>query len=233
MYYSVCGRKDKPINIFLHGWGQSGESFKDVVSSLNTYQNVIVDLPPFGKSQGGENNSIFSYANMVISLCEHLNIKKANFFGHSFGGRIAILVAALRKDLVQKLVLIDSAGMKPRRGIKYYFKVLWYKIQKKCGKKPKNAGSSDYQKLSEGMKATFVSVVNTHLEQYCKLIEAKTFIVFGRDDRQTPIYMAKRLNKLIKGSKLSILEKAGHFCFQDRNIQFCKLVKDFLLEEET
>ena len=145
---------------------------------------------------------------------------------------MAILVSSMRKDLVDKLVLVSSAGMKPKRKISYYFKVFSYKMAKLFKISIKNRGSSDYQALDENMKKTFVNVVNTHLESYCPLIEAKTIIIFGENDAETPLYMAKRLNKLIKNSQLCVIQHAGHFCFLERGLEFNRILKNFLIEEE-
>ncbi len=232
IFYEVYGKEDGAVNIFLHGWGQSGECFNEVISSLEDFHNITVDFPPFGKSGKPCDWTIFSYANMLISLCEALNIKKCNLIGHSFGGRVAIIVSALRKDLVNKLVLVDSAGMKPKRKLSYYMRIYTYKTLKYFGFYLNNAGSSDYAKLDVDMKKTFSSIVNTHLEEYCPQIEAQTLIVFGKDDKETPVYMAKRLNKLIKNSHLELLEHAGHFCFFDRGLKFRQLLYGFLTKEE-
>lgn len=232
IYFSARGRKNKPVNIFLHGWGQSGDCFKEIIASLPGFYNIAFDFPPFGKSGEAEGFTIFSYVEMLIAFCEQNKITKCNLIGHSFGGRVAILVSALRNDLVDRLVLIASAGMKPKRKLSYFVNVFCYKCLKFLGCPPKNAGSSDYKKLSAAMQKTFVNVVNTHLEEYCPLIEAETLIIFGENDNQTPIYMAKRLKKLIKNSQLVVLKHAGHFCFIERKIQVCQFLQQFLKEDK-
>lgn len=219
------------MNVFLHGWGQSGDCFKEIISKVGGNW-MTIDFPPFGESGEPQNWNLYSYANLVISLCEHMDIKRCNIIGHSFGGRIAILVSSLQPDLVNKLMLIDSAGMKPKRKISYYFHVFSYKMLKFFGYFPQNSGSSDYCKLSDDMKKTFVSIVNTHLEEYCSQIKAQTLIVFGENDEETPIYMAQKLNKLIANSQLHIIEGAGHFVFVDREMAFVKIAKAFLGGQE-
>lgn len=218
-------------NVFLHGWGQSKECFDKVTSLLPKAKWLKVDFPPFGQSGEVEDWTLFTYANMLISLCEHLKIKKCNLIGHSFGGRVAILIAALRPELVDKLVLIASAGMRPKRRLSYYFKIWKFKCFKLFGILPENAGSADYQALPAKTRSTFVSIVNTYLEEYCPLISAKTLIIFGEKDEVTPIYMGRRLNRLIKGSRLAILNHSGHFCFEERPLKVSQLISDFLKEE--
>lgn len=230
IFYKKFGNEKGVINIFLHGWGQSANSFDEIMNQFENFNNFLLDLPPFGKSGKIKDWDIFTYADMVISFCERKKIKKCNLIGHSFGGRIAVLISSLKPNLVNKLVLVDSAGMKPHRKINYYFKIYSYKIMKFFGLGHLICGSSDYCLLEENMKKTFVSIVNTYLENYCSNIIAPTLIIFGEDDQETPIYMAIRFNKLIKNSKLVLLPHAGHFSFVDRPIAFCCEVKSFLEE---
>jgi len=71
-------------------------------------------------------------------------------------------------------------------------------------------------------------VVNTHLDDFLPFVRAKTLIVFGKDDKVTPAYMAKRFKRKIKNSQLVLLEGAGHFCYVDRKIEFVSQLEKFL-----
>jgi len=216
------------VNIFLHGWGRDLNDFEDIIKTKNNTSWLALDFPPFGKSGQPFDWNIYTYANMLISLIRHLKIEKFNLIGHSFGGRVAIIVAGMEKDKINKLVLIDSAGMKPKRSIRRKFKIFKYKVYKKLKLNLEKFGSNDYKKLNNNMKKIFSNVVSTYLEENAKLVKAKTLIVFGKNDTETPIYMAKRLNKIIENSKLEIIENAGHFCFLDRKIKFCEILNEFL-----
>jgi pimeloyl-ACP methyl ester carboxylesterase len=74
------------------------------------------------------------------------------------------------------------------------------------------------------MKRVFVSVVNTHLDGEFSQITAPTLLLWGEKDNQTPIYMARRMSKLIKDSRLVTLKGCGHFAFLDDTRAFlCEL----------
>lgn len=230
IFYRFFDRKNEQTDIFLHGWGCSQQDFL-FCKDLSKRNTLFIDFPPFGRSEKDLFNwNIFTYANMVISLCEHLNIKKMNILGHSFGGRIAIIMAVLCKENVEKIVLIDSAGLKPKRPLSYRIKVFKYKIRKKLNLDVSKYGSSDYLSLNENMKTIFKSVVNTYLDDFLPFINAKTLIIFGKNDTTTPIYMAKKLKRKIKNSNLVLIENAGHFPYLERKVQFLSLIKDFLEE---
>ncbi len=228
IHYRFNSRKKGEVLVLLHGWQGDINSFKALEGLRKRYNTLELSFPPFGKSDEPVNWNVFSYANMVISLCEHLNIKKAHFLGHSFGGRIAILIAIIQKELVDKLILVDSAGVKPRRRISYYLNNIRYKFRKGFGLSIEQFGSSDYKNLSPNMKRVFASIVSTHLEEYASMIKQNTLIVYGNEDKETPIYMAKRLNKLIKNSTLVILEDCSHFCYLEKPYEFCNLADEFV-----
>ena len=153
-----------------------------------------------------------------------------NLLGHSFGGRISLILASEQhaEFKVEKLLLVDAAGIKPKRGIKYRYKVFAYKLKKALGLKPKNAGSSDYKQLPLHMKSVFVRVVNTHLNKLLYKIDCPTLIVWGALDLDTPLYMAKKLNKHIKKSQLIVFDDAGHYAFLDKPLEFNAIVNAFV-----
>ena len=199
---------------------------------------VFVDFAGFGESC--EPNKPFFVADYVIELFDLISkfdVQDLVLVGHSFGGRVAIKFACYFQHEFNKfkLCLVDSAGMKPKRGFLYYLKVkkfkrLKRKAQRNSKLQPKllKYGSSDYKKLSPLMKQTFVNVVNENLELNAKYIKAQTLIVWGEKDKETKLFMARRLKKLIKNSKLEIIKNAGHFSYLDSPQEFLILLDTFI-----
>ncbi len=234
VFFKFVNNKKRLTNIYLHGWGTNHKSLEFCGESLKAENSLFVDFPPFGKSKTEpEDWSIFTYSNMVISLCKHLGIERFNLFGHSFGGRVAILISTICKEETNKLVLIDSAGVKPKRRLSYYIKVWKFKLRKRLGKDISKYGSEDYKRLSKNMKKVFTQIVNTDLEDFLPMIKAETLIVFGEKDMSTPLYMARKLKRGICNSKLVIMGGCGHFCFEEKRLEFLSVVKDFVEGEKT
>lgn len=228
IFYKFLDRKSEITDVYLHGWGCDYSSLY-FCNELTKNNCLFVDFPPFGQSSKGVDDwNVFTYANMVIALCKKLNLGKLNLIGHSFGGRIAIIISVLCKEDVNRLVLVDSAGAKPRRGVKYYIKIWSYKIRKRLHMDTSNYGSCDYRALTPNMRKVFNSIVNTHLDEFLPYIKCNTLIIFGSQDKTTPLYMARRFHKKIAKSQLLILENAGHFSFIDRKLEFSKELKKFL-----
>jgi len=229
IFYKYFDKKSDVVNVYLHGWGCEYKSFLFCHKHLNQ-SSLFVDFPPFGESSKEIKDwTVFTYANMVLSLCEQLNIKKFNLIGHSFGGRIAIIISVLCKEETNKVVLVDSAGLKPKRNLHFYLNLWRYKFRKRLGLDVSQFGSCDYLALSQSLRKIFISIVNTHLDDFLPFINAPTLIVFGKNDKTTPVYMAKKFKRKIKNSKLVLFEGAGHFCYLERRLEFLSELKTFLL----
>ena len=112
----------------------------------------------------------------MFFVSEGLN--EINIIAHSFGGRIAMILSYCFNINVKKMVLTGSAGLKPRRSLKYYYKVLMYKIKKHIFKNFHSKGSNDYNNASGVVRIVFVKVVNQHLDYLLYNIKSKIFLVW-------------------------------------------------------
>jgi len=211
---------------FLHGWGGDKNSFKIARAPLEALSRNMVFVSFSGAGESPEPERPFFVSDFVDELRE-LIIKEAkgrsvDIVCHSFGARVAVKLAAKYPKLVDSLIIVDGAGVKPRRSLSYYLRVFQYKRAKKKvkrGKLPPSVlekfGSSDYKQLSPVMKQTFINVVNEDLKPDIKKVKAKTLIFWGDKDRETPLYMAKKMKRWIKNSRLVISKGSGHFSYID------------------
>ena len=213
--------------MFLHGWGGGAVSFLSVARGLRGINSLLFDFRGFGNSRCDKVMTLEDYVRDVISLMDEIGIEKAVLVGHSFGCRVGALIAAYYPGRTVGLIFTDGAGLKPRRGIRYYFKVFSYKLKKRLGADVSDAGSPDYRELDGVMKRTFVNVVNRYTDKECKSIKHPVLVVWGRDDEDTPPYMAKRFCRLIRGSALVFLE-GGHFCYLQNLAQYTAIVEKFV-----
>lgn len=226
--YEILGSGDNVI-VFLHGWGGSIESFRCIAKDLKLNSRcLLIDFAPFGNSSEPKQVwGVKEYADSLNEVLKAEKIEKFSIISHSFGGRVAIYFASQQKDRIKKLVLVDSAGIKAKKGIKKRLRILFFKFCRRFKIKNNFKGSKDYQVLNSNMKKIFVKVINEDLSAYCKIIDAKTLIIFGKQDKDTPIYMAKRLHKLIKNSKLKIID-GGHFAYLENYPEFKAIVENFI-----
>ncbi len=228
--------------VLFHGWGANKEAFTPIINKLSAYMRVVaLDFPGFGKSdEPKEVWDVEAYALFMKKFIKEADCEGAIWLGHSFGGRVIIKLFEKMEAKPSKIVLVDSAGIKPKRGLDYYFKVYTYKLGKKVLKLPvlnktglyeklvKNAGSSDYKVLSKNMRATMSKVVNEDLRGYLPDINVPTLLIWGDKDTATPLSDAKLMDKLLPDSGIVVLEGAGHFSYLDYPAKFFGALEYFV-----
>ena len=177
MNYITFGKKQNPAIVFMHGWGGNLNSWGIIPARLAGFgfYSIVVDFSGFGGSvEPKKPYGVAEYADEILQLLNELEIRECSFIGHSFGGRVAIKIAGERNFALQKLVLVDSAGVRPRRGIKYRINVARYKRAKKKVQRGliesselEKYGSSDYKALSGIMKKSFIKYINRQRLTLC------------------------------------------------------------------
>ncbi|MCL2675187.1 MAG: alpha/beta hydrolase [Firmicutes bacterium] len=214
--------------VLLHGWGGTHKLFDALFDSLSAAgcDVISLDLPGFGDSAAPSPHfTTDDYADCVRGIIEKLGLCDVTVVGHSFGGRLAILLGVC--PLVSAIVLVDGAGIKPRFSFRKWLRVGWYKRAKKRGSDLSGFGSADYKALSGDMREIFVRVVNRHLDNDLKKINVPTLLIWGKNDKETPLYMAKRIKRVVKDCGLVVLE-GGHFAYLENSRQFCAIVRNFV-----
>jgi pimeloyl-ACP methyl ester carboxylesterase len=240
LHYEQTG-EGAPI-IIMHGWGcntTTVASIAKVASQTHCVYNI--DFPGFGKTN--EPNGIWGveeYTQLVEEFARRLNIESPSLLGHSFGGRVGILYASRNK--VDKLILVDAAGVKPKRKLSYYVKVYSFKTAKNVAKLclPKaqaeklidrmraGKGSADYAAASPTMRAILSKVVNEDLKHVMPQIKAPTLLIWGENDTATPLSDAKTMERLIPDAGLVSFPGCGHYSFLDNPMQFAAVLTSFL-----
>lgn len=184
-----------------------------------------MDFYGFGKSKAERPLTLYDYADGIQEIIDAYGMKEVVLVGHSFGGRVAILLASRLKS-VKGIVLVDSAGMKPKNTLKKSMRKLKYKLRKAFGLSTSMCGSEDYRALDEVMKVTFKNVVNLYLEDLLPKIDCPALLIWGKRDKDTPLYMAKRMKRGINDCGLIILE-GGHFSYLDDYATFLAVLESY------
>lgn len=231
------------VVIILHGWGASIEVYRSLIDALKPNMRVIaLDMPGAGKTEEPQTPwCADDYTKLVVDFIKSLGIKKLSLIGHSFGGRVIIKIMSLkyRPFEVDKIVMIDSAGIRPKLGFKKKLRQSLYKLCKKLFSVPivkwfypdaldnlqSRFGSADYVSATPVMRATLVRVVNEDLTHLISNIDRPTLLIWGENDTSTPYRDAEIMNGLIDDSGIVKIEGAGHFSFLDNP----RVVKSTLL----
>ncbi len=174
--------------------------------------------------------SVGDYAAFAARLLRALGIGEgARLIAHSFGGRVALKLLGGGGAPFSKALLAGCAGIPPRRGFGYHAKVRAYRIVKKFAPRFAEArfGSAEYRILPPVMRESYKKIVNEDLSPCLGRIRVPVLYVCGERDRQTPLYMAKRLAAETADGALAVMPGCGHFCFAEDPARFNAIAREF------
>ena len=242
LHYRDTGEENLRPVIIMHGWGCNVDTVASIENIFKGKMRVInVDLPGHGKST--EPPSVWGvedFTAMMEKFITRLGLVRPSLVGHSFGGRISILLSS-RGD-IDKVLLVDAAGIKPKRSLSYYWKVYSFKAMKHtvmlfCGKKKGTEivdkirgkkGSADYRNSSPRMRAIMSKCVNEDLKYAMPAVKAPVLLVWGEEDTATPLSDAKTMKQLIPDAGLVSFPGCGHYSFLDNPYQFAAVLRSFI-----
>ncbi len=246
--YNEYGSGGKLL-LILHGWGCSKEMFSTIAEHLSSgYTVVVPDLPGFGESaQPSEPYSVEDCTRLIVDFIKSLGFKTVSLMGHSYGGRVIIKMFSLSNlpFEIERVCLVDAAGIKPKKSLGQKLSLLCYKGGRKVLSLPpfkklfpnaienwrKKRGSADFNNASEVMKKTLVLAVNEDLTNCLKNITAPTLLFWGDKDDATPLSDAKIMEKRIPDAGLVVLEGGSHFSFLENTPFFLRVADSFFLTE--
>ncbi len=234
-------RGDGPPVLVLHGWGASIEAALPIATGLAPVARVYVpDLPGHGQSEPPPAPwGVPEYQAFAAAFMDALGIERAAIVAHSNGGRIAIRMAATEPTRVTRLVLVDSAGIRPKRTLRYYRRVGMAKVGKHAARHLGAPGerlrerivgrvaSADYAAAGE-LRPTLVRLVNSDLREHMPQVHVPTLLVWGANDTDTPLADAQTMERLIPDAGLVVLPDAGHFSYLDQPARFARIVSHFI-----
>lgn len=206
--------------IILHGWTYSTEKWQTFLDILEkkSFQPTMLHVPGLTS----ENDKVWRTEGYINWLYEKIEKEKGKvvILGHSNGGRIALNFAIKYPEKIEKLILIDSAGIYHNE-LPLALKRVIFRTLAKLGKKLtssnilknilyKLAGENDYKNAPVNMKQTMINLLNSDKSLKPEKIQTPTLIIWGREDKITPLSDGILINNLIKDSKLEIISAAKH-----------------------
>jgi pimeloyl-ACP methyl ester carboxylesterase len=229
-----------PVVLLLHGWGDKGATFNLLVQDLaQTHHVVTLDLPGFGASERPhEAWGLQDYTAFVRDFLQKAGLQAQTIIGHSNGAAIAIY--GLGEGILQaeKLIVIGGAGIRDATtkkqalsvGAKAMKVLMWplpHATKHRLRRKLYGSLGSDYLSVP-GMEETFKKVVAEDVQAQAARVAIPTLLIYGSEDEATPVSFGEIYASGIRGSKLSVIQGAGHFVHQTNSAEVSKLVRGFL-----
>ncbi len=202
----------------LHGWAYSTEKWNPFITSLkdNGFDTELLKIP--GLTEKLE--AVWDIDDYVQWLNRKIGNNKVILIGHSNGGRILLAFATKYPEKINHLILMDSAGIYHNE-LPIKLKRLIFQSLAGIGKKftksdslrkilYKIARESDYEKAPPFVRQTMINLINFDVTESLTRVKIPTLIIWGEDDKTTPISDGKLMHRLIKDSKLHIIKSAKH-----------------------
>lgn len=240
--YTECG-EGIPV-LLLHGWGSSFDVYKGIIASLkDRCRLVAVNFPGCGQSETmKEPWCLEDYCDFCLEFMEKLNLKDPILMGHSHGGRVVLKLTAEKMVNPPKIVLLDSAGLIPKKNFKQKCRAKSFKAIKRVLTLPviknysegllqkarNHYGSADYNAAPEVLRKTLVSLVNTDIRDILPNISCPSLLIWGDKDTATPLEDAKTIESLIPDAGLCVLEGTGHYSFCEKPYEAQAILNSFI-----
>jgi pimeloyl-ACP methyl ester carboxylesterase len=229
--------------LLLHGWGASKELMQPIAQRLPSFRVIAPDLPGFGATGPPPAPwGVDEYAQWTIALLDRLGVQRVHVVGHSNGGRVAIALATAHPERVDRLVLADSAGIRPRHGLRHHWRVRSFKllraaarwrwlparVREAAQRRASLRGSADYREASGTVRDSMVRLVNADLRPRLAQLRAPTLLIWGERDRYLGIGMTERLTRWVPNVQAVRLAHASHWVQNDAPERVNELLLKFL-----
>ncbi len=219
---------DGPPLLWLHGGGASPEWLMHHEALAEQCNVIAPSHPGFGVTPGLSWMSRPSdMALFYLWMLQEMGLDRVHLAGHAFGGWIAAEMAATCPQIVDRLVLIDAAGIKPEAGeILDIFILTPEAILAKAYYKPEqapewerlygSAPSPEAADRAEEALETFVRLTwkpflhDRRLPEILPRVSSPTLIIWGRDDAIIPLECGELYRRAIPGAELVVLDECGH-----------------------
>jgi pimeloyl-ACP methyl ester carboxylesterase len=247
---------DGPPVILVHGSGPGVTAYanwRGVLPVLGERYRVIApDLIGFGFTErpAEARYDLQTWADQVVDLMDALDLPKASMVGNSFGGAIALRIAAQHPDRVDRMVLMGSMGVDfpitegldrvwgytpSFENMRKVLDVFAYSRELV----PDELAEVRYRaSMQPGFQESFGSMFpeprQRSVEAMCtpeddiRKLPHQTLVVHGREDQVIPLSTSLKLHQLIDRADLHVFAHCGHWVQIERAADFTRIVGDFL-----
>ena len=204
----------EPRIIALHGWGRSGSDFERILAGKDA---LAVHLPGFGPApEPGDALSTAEYADQLADALRGLG--PVVVVGHSFGGRVALRLAARHPEVVRALVLtgVPLTRVTPPKSVPLAFRIAKVLHAKKLipeatmERYRRQYGSQDYRNARGVMRDILVkTVAEDYLDDATRVVAPVT-MVWGELDAPAPVAAAEKALQYFPRATLRVVPGASH-----------------------
>ena len=246
-----------PAVVCLHGGGPGASgwsNFSQNVPALSAkFRLLLVDMPQFGRSEKVviREGRLTYVARMLKDLLDRLGLGKAHFIGNSMGAQTALKFAIDYPERIDRLVALGNGAVtqtvltpRPTEGVKLiqgFYKGAGPTREKLRRLIETLVYDSSFltdalleQRFAAANDAETVPLwsknppPNEDIGALLGKVECRTLLIWGIEDRFSPIEGGLALLKRLKDARLHVFAQCGHWAQVEKAREFDRLVLDFL-----
>jgi pimeloyl-ACP methyl ester carboxylesterase len=244
--------------LFLHGYPMWAEVWLPLASTLGDSRDWIApDLPCHNQTSPlpGTDRSVTAYRQAITALFDALHLRWAIIIGSSLGGTLGIMLALDRSENIERLVVLDAAGLVPtvpKQAVRLYvpFVVPSYLkapsprsvrrlLERAVFHNPRLVEDAWVQTIADQWRprprrSDFIATGNALRRPDASVtaelprIRAPTLIVWGREDPQFDWHIGEAASHRIPNARFAAIEDCGHFPMVERPTDTANVVSEFL-----
>lgn len=244
--------------ILIHGFFYDTFMWHNNIDALARLSRVYaVDLWGFGYSTREPMDYGYPlYARQLLGFMDALGIQKASLIGQSMGGGTILHFANAHRSRIHKVILVDAAGMPnplPPMGKianlplvgelmvglpgAFMRKLI---LRQSFIHDPAYITDSYFQDVTRFhqikgttqvmltiLRRQFFDTLLDEIRSYGQM-DVPTLIVWGKQDRSIPLERGEAMHRILSGSRLEIIDSAGHCPNDEQSAAFNRLACEFL-----
>jgi pimeloyl-ACP methyl ester carboxylesterase len=210
---------ETPVLLALHGWGHDRSDFAPLFARLGL-PALALDLPGFGLSPAPD--TVYSLADYAALLGEHVVpalAPGAVLIGHSFGGRVAVHLAAREPERFSGLVVTGaplfrpSSGARPAPAYRLVRRLVRAHLLPPAALEAARVryGSADYVRAQGVVRDILVRVLAESDEAAMAAVRCPVALVWGAADTAAPLAVAERAASCFAQGSLRVLDGFDHW----------------------
>ena len=226
--------------MLLHGLFGALSNFSDLIEHFKHTHKVIVPILPL-YDLDLLHTTVKGLAKHVQQFIDHKGYDQIHLLGNSLGGHVGLVHILSHPEKIKTLTLTGSSGLfenamgdsYPKRGDYEYIRAKTAETFYNPAVATKELVDEVFEITNSRIKVIKIialakSAIRNNLGEELGQIKVPTLLIWGKNDKVTPPFVAEDFHKLIPNSELAFIDECGHAPMMEVPAAFNEILEKFL-----